>query len=179
MDHLTDIIQNSIKANAKKIKVKFIEDYYEFVVKFTVEDDGCGIEKEDLPKIFDPFFTTRDHKIRKVGIGLPLLKENAELTGGYVKIESEKNKGTKIETLFKSNSIDMPEIGNITNMYISILNLSDSVDFFIKRVYNKKSYTIDTKELKKILGASLSEPLIYKEMMEFFKKKERSIKQNA
>jgi hypothetical protein len=178
-DHLIDIIQNSIKANAKSIKIEFIEDYSNFVVKFSVEDNGCGIKKNDLSKIFDPFFTTRNHKIRKVGIGLPLLKENAELTGGYVKIESEEKKGTRIETLFKSNSIDMPDIGNLVDMYISILNLSDNIDFFIKRVYNKKSYIIDTNQLKKIVGVSLSEPLIYNEMVEFFKKKERSVKQNA
>ena len=116
-DHLTDIIQNSIKANAKNIKVEFIEDYFNFVVKFSVEDE--------------------------------------------------------------SNSIDMPDIGNLVDMYISILNLSDDVDFFIKRVYNKESCIIDTKELKKILGVSLSETLIYNETVELFKKKERSIKQNA
>ncbi len=178
-DHINDIVQNSIKAGAKNILLEFIENYYENMVKFIVMDDGCGMNEEKLSKIFDPFFTTREHKIRKVGIGLSLLKENCELTGGYVKVESKLKSGTKVEAVFKSDSIDMPAIGNIPQTFLSIINFSNNVDFLLRRVYNKKSYTIDTKELKSILGVSLSEPMIYNDLYSYFEKKEKELVENA
>ncbi len=178
-DHLTDITQNSIKAGAKNIFVDFIEDTPKNMIKFKIRDDGCGMDENDLEKIFDPFFTHRDHKIRKVGIGLSLLKENCELTGGYVKVESKKGKGTIVEALFKSNSIDIPPLGDLPSAFVSLITFSDNVDFTIKREYNNKVYTVDTKDLKEALGVSLREPVVYKELLNFIEKKEREIKKNA
>ena len=45
-----------------------------------------------LTKVTDPFITSS--KLKKVGLGLPLLKQNAELTGGSLRIHSDSYKGT-------------------------------------------------------------------------------------
>ena len=49
-----------------------------------VQDNGCGMTAETLKSVTDPFYTTRT--TRKVGLGIPMFKENAELTGGTFSI---------------------------------------------------------------------------------------------
>ena len=57
-----------------------------------------------LEKVTDPYATSRT--TRKVGMGLPLLKMNAERTGGNIKILSEEGKGTEVVALFINDDID-------------------------------------------------------------------------
>jgi PAS domain S-box-containing protein len=56
-------------------------------VVLTVEDDGVGIQANDLPKVFDAFFTTR--KTVGTGIGLFVAKQFIEGHGGGISIESD------------------------------------------------------------------------------------------
>jgi len=62
-------------------------------IKIVISDNGKGIPKENLEKIFDPFFTTKDEG---VGLGLPLVHQIIEDHNGFINIESEIGKGTKV-----------------------------------------------------------------------------------
>ena len=77
--HVLDIVQNSIKAGAKLIVVSFVRNA-EGILTFTVKDDGCGMSPEFLARVTDPFTTTRT--TRRVGLGIPMLKQSAEAAGG-------------------------------------------------------------------------------------------------
>jgi len=60
-----------------------------------VEDDGAGIEHEELDKIFDPFYTTR---AKGTGLGLPIVHKIVENHQGEIKVESPpagKSKGCR------------------------------------------------------------------------------------
>ena len=57
-----------------------------------VKDTGKGIEG-DLQKIFEPFYTT---KSSGSGLGLAITKQIIEKHGGWIDVESVKNKGTTI-----------------------------------------------------------------------------------
>ena len=60
-----------------------------------VEDDGAGIEHEELDKIFDPFYTTRT---KGTGLGLPIVHKIVENHQGEIKVESPpagKSKGCR------------------------------------------------------------------------------------
>ena len=83
--HVLDIVQNSIKAEAKLITVLFVKSA-DNTLTFTVKGDGCGMSPEFLAKVTDPFTTTRT--TRKVGMGLPLFKLAAEQTGGTFSLTS-------------------------------------------------------------------------------------------
>ncbi len=68
-------------------------------IKFSVKDDGIGISKENISKIFNSkeFFSTYGtNKEKGTGIGIILIKDFVEKHDGYLEIESESNKGTKI-----------------------------------------------------------------------------------
>lgn len=76
-----EAIENATKhAKAKKIKVELLnQDNH---IRLMVEDDGVGFDAKSKQ--------TTGH------FGLIGMKERAELAGGSLEIESEKNKGTKI-----------------------------------------------------------------------------------
>jgi PAS domain S-box-containing protein len=68
-----------------------------------VNDTGCGIPKEDLPRVFEPFFTTKgalatgevyDGKAHGTGLGLSLCHTIVEGHGGEITVSSEVGKGT-------------------------------------------------------------------------------------
>ncbi|GBD94968.1 alkaline phosphatase synthesis sensor protein PhoR [bacterium BMS3Abin05] len=74
--------------------------------KLIVEDTGVGIPQEDLGHIFELFYEVQDSNLHSsskrgflggsTGIGLPLIKGIVEAHDGYVKIQSEEGKGTKV-----------------------------------------------------------------------------------
>jgi signal transduction histidine kinase len=78
--HILDIIQNSIAANADKIQLTIKEDKTEDILEICVKDNGKGMTEEEVKKVIDPFYTTRT--TRKVGLGIPLFKANAEACNG-------------------------------------------------------------------------------------------------
>ncbi len=163
-DHILDIAQNSVSAGAKEIKIKIKEDDAEF--EFEIADDGCGMDEIILSKVFDPFFTTKG---KKTGLGLPLLKEYAELTGGYVKIESKKDKGTKIRAEFKK-TIDCQPIGDLAGTFATLV-CSSEAKWYIERSFKDKSYTFSSEEVKE----DLTNPKNIKIIFEYFKRLEDSI----
>ena len=61
--------------------------------KLTVEDNGCGIEKERIEKIFDPFFTTKGVG-KGTGLGLAMTFGAIQSHGGVVEVDSEVGRGT-------------------------------------------------------------------------------------
>lgn len=67
------------------------------IVKFIIEDNGIGIDKEFLESIFEPFEQGKPSFDRAgTGLGLAITKELVELMDGDIKIESEVGCGTKI-----------------------------------------------------------------------------------
>lgn len=64
-------------------------------VEFSVRDEGCGIDKDVLPRIFEPFFTTKPPG-KGTGQGLALVRKITECHGGRVYVESEVGVGTRI-----------------------------------------------------------------------------------
>ena len=59
-------------------------------------DEGCGINKEDMDKLFTPFYTTKEDG---TGLGLIVTKKIIEDHQGKIRVESELNKGTKVELI--------------------------------------------------------------------------------
>jgi two-component system sensor histidine kinase HydH len=66
-------------------------------IRFCVEDDGCGIPPDVLPRIFDPFFTTRESG---TGLGLAIVKKIATQHGADIVVRSVPGKGTRVELVW-------------------------------------------------------------------------------
>ncbi|VVD67783.1 Sensor protein EvgS [Pandoraea capi] len=66
-------------------------------VCFGVEDSGCGIAKEDLPRVFEPFARLDGaRRLPGVGLGLAIVKQWIERMNGTIAIDSTPDVGTRV-----------------------------------------------------------------------------------
>lgn len=158
-DHILDIAQNSIRAKASRIEITLRENHAEDTLVITIKDNGCGMSETTLAKVTDPFFTSRT--VRKVGLGIPLFKQNAEATGGSLKIESKEGEGTTLQASFSLTHWDRPPLGDIAGTIVILVSANPDIEFIYCHTTETGSYTFDTAEIKEILeGVPLSDPEI-------------------
>jgi anti-sigma regulatory factor (Ser/Thr protein kinase) len=163
--HILDILQNSVTAGATMIKLRIdeIPDDDKYLVKFT--DNGKGMDAEMVKHVTDPFFTTRT--TRKVGLGLPLLKQNAERTGGSMKIHSQPGKGTEVEVEFSYKHIDRLPAGDIPGTFALTASSYPAVDFKYTHNTPQGTFVFDTAEIKDTLGdLAISNPMVTYDSLE-------------
>ena len=86
-----NILKNLYEAKATEIiiKVNNKDDNYQIII----EDNGEGIDKDNVKKIGKDSFTTKDNG---TGIGLAYCKDIINKLNGSLQIKSIKDKGTKI-----------------------------------------------------------------------------------
>lgn len=91
---IVNILLNAVQAMAGNghiiITTRTLDEY----VEMSIEDTGCGIEKDVLTKIFDPFFTTKEVG-NGTGLGLTFAYNVIRKHHGKISVESEVNKGSK------------------------------------------------------------------------------------
>jgi len=101
---LLNIIENSIKYSnyEGKIKIDIYEQNQQLFVE--VQDNGIGIDKDQIDKIFEKFYQIKDPVIKYqtgVGLGLSIAKEIIEAHNGSIKAESKgRGFGTKFTIMF-------------------------------------------------------------------------------
>lgn len=157
--NVLDIAQNSISANASLIEIEVSQSTVNKELLIGIYDNGKGMTSEQVQSVIDPFFTTRT--TRKVGLGIPLFKMAAEMTGGSLEIESEVGTGTKVRAVFKTDHVDFTPIGDLTSTVVILITMNLQTDFIYKRSLDEKQFLVDTRQLKEILGdVPLNEPSI-------------------
>ena len=147
--HILDIVQNSIRANATKIEVIIEENKATDLYSIEIKDDGDGVDAMQLKQISDPFFTTRT--TRKVGLGISLLKQVAEQTGGHLNVESEKGKGTRLKVQFSYKHVDRPILGDIAGTLTLIIGANPQIHFLYVHKTPLSDFEFDTDEIKEEL----------------------------
>jgi anti-sigma regulatory factor (Ser/Thr protein kinase) len=167
-EHILDIVQNSVRARAEVIEIMVEERKIDDLCSLTINDNGCGMDRETLVQATNPFFTSRT--TRDVGLGLPLLKQNAEAAGGKFVLESEPGSGTLLKAEFQLSNIDRPPIGDIWDtLYLLFLSYSDRQLIYRHKTENGE-FGISTTELKDALGnVSWQEKEIRKGIIELIK----------
>ncbi len=135
------------------IEIGIFEDLPKNLLTISIKDNGCGMEKEFLNDVVNPFRTTRT--TRKVGLGLSLLKNACELTGGRLSIDSVVGKGTTVNAEFVHNSIDRQPIGDMASTVSAIVGGNDKIDYIYTHSLNGESFVFSTPEIRKILGEDI------------------------
>ncbi len=165
--HILDITQNAIKAKATHIEIVMDEQNNQLLT-VSIMDNGSGMSKDLLDKVTDPYTTSRT--TRKVGLGIPLFKQNAERTGGELMITSALGQGTHLVATFHIQHIDCLPIGDIAGVVSLLVNANPAIDFKYTHIVNDKTYTFNTIEVKEILGETpINTPEIQKFIKEMIK----------
>ncbi|MCP2520219.1 ATP-binding protein [Candidatus Aminicenantes bacterium AC-335-B20] len=145
--HILDIVENSIRAEAKNIKIKITENLEKDLLSIEIEDDGKGMNEEMVKKVLDPFVTTKSG--HKVGLGLPFLAQASKMANGNIFIKSKPGKGTKITAVFQHSHIDRQPLGDIKETLMTLIIGNPEVNFIFTYRRNGKKYHLDTKKLSK------------------------------
>lgn len=90
-----NLLDNSFKFTEPGGKVSFEAMLDNKRVIFRIEDTGCGISKEELPKVKEKFYKGKSSKSQN-GIGLSICDEIVKLMNGTFDIQSELGKGTTV-----------------------------------------------------------------------------------
>lgn len=163
--HITDIVQNSIRAQATEISIDITETNDMIYIRIT--DNGCGMDETTLSHIRDPFYTTRT--TRHVGLGIPFLIQNTEQTGGNVSITSSSGKGTEVFASFIPSHIDCPPWGDLSGTIALLITGNPGIDIKFYYTTDKTAFSLSSSQLIEILdGLLLSHPkvaLFLKEMI--------------
>lgn len=163
--NVMDIVQNSISAGAKLISVEVDEDKKQDRLVISITDNGKGMSEEQVAHVMDPFFTTRT--TRKVGLGVPLFKMEAEMTGGNFSIRSKLGEGTVVRAEFVPSHVDMVPLGDINATILLLVTCNPDLDFVFCRSTGSNRFTLDTRELREVLGNDI--PLNAPDVVEWIK----------
>ncbi|MDD2926610.1 ATP-binding protein [Rhodoferax sp.] len=87
-----NLITNGVEAMPQggTLDIQAHEDPVDKTVTVCIKDNGGGIAPEHLGKLFQPLFTT---KVRRVGLGLVVVKNLTQANGGRVGVENMPGKG--------------------------------------------------------------------------------------
>lgn len=101
-----NLVDNAMKYNREGGYVKVSLSTTGKQVCFSVEDNGIGIAKEEQERIFERFYRVDKSHSRKTGgtgLGLSIVKHGAALHHAQIVLESEPERGTKIQVFFKKS----------------------------------------------------------------------------
>jgi len=98
-----NVISNAIKYSSKKdnasVKISAAEEEKSFI--FLIEDNGIGIEKENIPKIFTLFRRlVPEGEYEGNGIGMSIVQRILERNQATIDIESKIEKGTIVKIIW-------------------------------------------------------------------------------
>ncbi|MCL4255251.1 MAG: sensor histidine kinase, partial [Anaerolineae bacterium] len=100
---LTQLIDNAVRYSSPDSTIQIVMSKKEGFITLAVQDEGIGIEPEDLTKIFNPLYKVNVARTRNengVGVGLTIVKRIMQLHHGHITVESEIGKGTTFTACF-------------------------------------------------------------------------------
>lgn len=94
---ISNLVENAIKYSDEGSTVRIWAAVDDPLVRIAVEDEGCGIAAEHIPRLFERFYRVDRARSRAqggTGLGLAIVKHIALAHGGTVDVTSKVGKGT-------------------------------------------------------------------------------------
>ncbi|MDD4291277.1 MAG: ATP-binding protein [Clostridia bacterium] len=162
--NILDVATNSVTADATTVDITVDYEFATDDLSVIIADDGRGMSEDFVKSVTDPFTTTRT--TRKVGLGIPLFKDSAELTGGSLEIISKLGVGTTIKAVYKISSIDRMPMGDLADTVTALIGLKESLRFILQYKVDGREFRFDTDEIRAQLDGI---PLSNYEVLAFIK----------
>lgn len=148
--HILDIAENSLRASATLVEISVTEDLIKDRLTIIIADNGDGMTSAEVERAMDPFYTTK--KVRRIGLGLPMLSQACQSTGGSFTITSTPGQGTRVMAEFVHSHIDRQPLGDIPGAIVALILEKPEVDIVYTHIRDASSYTLDTREMRDELG---------------------------
>lgn len=175
--NVLDVAQNSIKAGATLIEISVDVQTEADRITIIIADNGCGMDETTLKQVTDPFYTTRT--TRKVGLGVPLFKMAAEMTGGCFEIISEVGRGTKVTAQFVLSNIDRMPLGDMSQTIETLIVYNTAIDFIYTYRVDNEQYELSTAQMREILeGVPLDNPEVVAYIKDFLRENTSALNKN-
>jgi len=100
---LINLISNSLKYSRERKIIRISTNDQNGFIALCIEDEGIGIDKNDLDNIFNPFFriaSKESHGSGGAGLGLSIIKHIMEAHNGKIEVYSEQGVGSRFTMLF-------------------------------------------------------------------------------
>lgn len=158
--HVADLVENSLRAGARHITVAVARKGD--ALQIEVSDDGAGMSEAQRARATDPFFTTKPRA--QIGLGLPLLVQTAEETGGACCVETRPERGTKVVARFGWDHPDRPPLGDLVGTLVPLIVTSPGVEFTVELSDDQATWRLCTHEIRERIGDI---PLTHPEVLSF------------
>jgi len=101
---LINLISNAIKYRdvERRLHIEIRSEYKDEFIRLSVSDNGIGINLEQVQKKIFTIYSRFHTHVEGKGLGLYLVKTQAEALGGKVEVESKEGEGTTFTVYLKS-----------------------------------------------------------------------------
>lgn len=113
---MINLASNAVKFNREGGKVRIWFNDRIDSVDISIQDEGCGIAKEDMTRIFDKFYRAAgSDRIKGAGLGLYIVRLLVDAMGGTVLVTSLPGKGSTFTVSFaKAEAVALHSPPNVT-----------------------------------------------------------------
>ena len=133
--HIMDVVENSITGGASIVVVRIEEDAAGKELVITIQDNGEGMGQRQVESALDPFYTTKEDK--RIGLGLPLLRQSAIESGGSMDVLSKPGVGTVVQAVFGLDHPDRKPLGDIAGTIRLLQAFHPGVEFSLEWVQDR------------------------------------------
>ena len=146
---LNKIISNLVENALKYTNEGFVEFGYEIKnneIQIYIKDTGIGIEECYHESIFERFSQVEKDLTKKtggLGLGLSIVKENAELLGGEIKLKSDKKSGSTFYVIIPYEPVHIDDVDtDVENMPIFLMVEDEEVNALYLEALLEQKYEL-------------------------------------
>jgi signal transduction histidine kinase len=145
--HILDIAMNSLAANARTVEISVLESQKRDWLILRVRDDGKGMDAATLHRVLHSRSTTKTSRKKNIGLGLALLRQTSEMSGGHFHVRSAPGKGTSVTASMQLSHIDRPALGDLNSTILSLCAANPNTDVRLRYQTDKETFYFSSQEL--------------------------------
>lgn len=127
--YLLELLENSVRAGAKRVEISLRLDKGTDELRLTVDDDGRGLESS-AEQVVDPFYTSKPGK--KTGLGLSLLRAETQAAAGDLTVgDSPTLGGVRVEAFMRLAHVDRVPLGDLATTLAVTAVTNPGVEFAV------------------------------------------------
>lgn len=150
-DFVLELVQNAVEAGSGSLWITIRERGGRYSA--AIRDNGPGMTREQRQRAQDAFRSRGGkHPRRSVGLGLPLLRQTAEMTGGRWRIRSRPGAGTRVAFEMDVRHPDTPPAGDTGALVTAVLGMTAGRAVTVLRERDGRAYRLDGPRLADAVG---------------------------